>query len=196
MLPPNFSLHFYSSTPPCGNCCVHELPGGVSVQTGAKPFGWEQHELAGSPPNYVRGKPGRGSRSQSVSCSDKICIWLNAGLEGSILSRFVDKLTVRSVCIGEGVPESCQRAFYQQIRRVADSSILVGKSQWEQMNESPSACSFVWWEGAARGGEMVSAKCGRRMGVIEKRQTDPRVGRGFRMRQCSKGMAPGPASTQ
>jgi hypothetical protein len=174
VLPQNLSLHFYSSTPPCGDCCVHELPGGISVQTGAKPFGWDQHELAGSPPNYVRGKPGRGSRSQSVSCSDKIYICLNAGLEGSILSRFVDKLAVKSVCIGDGVPESCERAFYRRVRRDVESTILVGKSQWEQKNESPSACSFVWWDGAERGGEMVSAKCGRRMGVIEKRQTDPR----------------------
>jgi hypothetical protein len=86
----------------------------------------------------------------------------------------VDKLTVKSVCIGEGVPESCERAFYRRVHKDPESSVLVGKSQWEQRNESPSACSFVWWDGAARGGEMVSAKCGRRMGVIEKRQTDPR----------------------
>jgi hypothetical protein len=171
-LAPSFSLHFYSSTPPCGDCCVHEFSDAVSVQTGAKPFGWEQSELAGSPPRIVRGKPGRGSRSQSVSCSDKLCLWLNVGFEGFLLSEFVDRLTVQSVCIGDGNAATCARAFYQRVGLPTSARILIGKTEWQQKNESPSAASFVWWQEAPRGGELISAKCGRRMGVIEKRQEE------------------------
>ena len=173
-LKPNLSLHFYSSSPPCGDCCVHEIGGEVSVQTGAKPFGCEQSDLVRTPPNVVRGKPGRGSRSQSVSCSDKICVWLNCGVEGSLLSRFVDKIGVESVCIGGGNEASCVRAFYGRIGAEPTAKVLVKDSEWAQRNDSPSASSFVWWDGETTHKELIAAKCGRKVGVIEKRQTDPR----------------------
>lgn len=167
----HLSLHFYSSSPPCGDCCVHEIDGNVSVQTGAKPFGCDQHELAKSPPNVVRGKPGRGPRAQSVSCSDKLCLWLNCGVEGSLLSRFVDTLQISSVCIGGGTKSSCLRAFYGRLGVDPVVPILVGDSKWALRNDSPSASSFIWWDDHR---EMIAAKCGRKFGVIEKRQTDPR----------------------
>jgi hypothetical protein len=172
--PPHLTLHFYSSTPPCGDCCVHQFPDSISVQTGAKPFGWSHDDLARSPPNVVRGKPGRGSRSQSVSCSDKLCLWINAGFEGSLLSEFTDRITVGSVCIGDGNAQSCERALFGRVGQLIGARIVTGKTDWKQMNESPSAAAFVWWEGAPKDGELISAKCGRKMGVVEKRQQDRR----------------------
>lgn len=173
-LPPHLSLHFYSSSPPCGDCCVHEVDGAVSVQTGAKPFGCDQHDLLRTPPNVVRGKPGRGPRSQSVSCSDKVCLWLNVGLEGSLLSEHVHNLKLSSVCIGGGDPNSCERCFFGRLQATPDVRIFTGKSSWADRNESPSASSFVWWANAPKNGEMIVGKTGRKYGVIEKRKMNPR----------------------
>lgn len=170
---PHLSLHFYSSSPPCGDCCVHEVNGSVSVQTGAKPFGCDQHDLLRTPPNVVRGKPGRGPRSQSVSCSDKVCLWLNVGVEGSLLSEFVHNIRISTVSIGGGESASCQRSFFGRLQAAPSAAIFTGVSSWADRNESPSASSFVWWENAPKNGEMIVGKNGRKFGVIEKRKENP-----------------------
>lgn len=171
-LQPHMSIHFYTSSPPCGDCCVHELQEGTSVQTGAKPFGCNQSELMKSPPNVVRGKPGRGPRSQSVSCSDKVCLWLNVGIEGALLSHYIKKLHLACVYAGGSRLETLERAFFSRVGRNAHTKVVVDVSSWSERNESPSAASYVWWEGSQ--GELIAAKCGRRFGVIAKRETDMR----------------------
>lgn len=169
----HYSLHFYSSQPPCGDCCVHINENEINVETGAKPFGWDQSQLAASPPNIVRGKPGRGSRSQSLSCSDKICIWLNTSLEGSYLSKMIKPLHLSSLCIGGGNKESISRALYDRIGKniINRAEIFIGDSKWNQCDESPSASSFAWWSGCSNFGEKITPKFGRKYGVIEKNQT-------------------------
>lgn len=214
-LHPHLSLHFYSSDPPCGDCCVHSIKEiipshqedntdkkeditdtkesenkyiesiRISVQTGAKPFGWDQSQLFTSPPNIVRGKPGRGSRSQSVSCSDKITLWIHAGLQGSFLSNIVPNLNLSSILVGNGCIETLHRAFIDRIYEKENSEvknvdidslkIFVGKPSWEEKNLSPCASSFVWWKGSSQTGELIAAKFGRKQGVIEKKQEDPRM---------------------
>lgn len=231
---PHLSIHFYSSDPPCGDCCVHiakqshksvqnesndQVQQGneenkqvdkndtqplISVQTGAKPFGWDQNQLFTSPPNIVRGKPGRGSRSQSVSCSDKICLWINCGLQGSLLSSIVPSIKISTISIGNGCVETLHRALIDRIsqyksedqnessnqkssEKVDDKNfdikddensllrIFVKKPSWEQKNLSPSASAFVWWDGCQKDGELIAAKFGRKLGVTEKKQEDPRM---------------------
>jgi len=169
-----YTIHFYTSTPPCGDCCVHIKDGNVEVCTGAKPFGSDQSQLATSPPNVVRGKPGRGSRSQTVSCSDKLCLWLNSGLEGSLLSSFVERIFIDTVCIGNGNLDSCHRALFERVGTRPSAVLFVDSSKWNQKDDSPSAASFSWYQGSVSG-ELVASKFGRKFGVIEKQQTDPRL---------------------
>ncbi|KAH0794753.1 tRNA-specific adenosine deaminase 1 [Histomonas meleagridis] len=174
-LPPNLTIHFYSSTPPCGDCCVHQVNNTVLTQTGSKPFGCDQSQLSTTPPNVVRGKPGHGSRSQSVSCSDKLCIWVNCGAEGSLLSNFVKTIKISSICIGEGTLETINRAINERVNNKENKTkIFVGQSKWKQKDNSPSSSSFVWWKGCQKNGELIAAKYGRKLGVIPKRQEDPR----------------------
>lgn len=184
----NFSIHLYTSDPPCGDCCVHVFDNSendspiVSVQTGAKPFGWDQSQLSTSPPSIVRGKPGRGSRSQSVSCSDKITLWIHIGLQGSLLSKYISFLSLSSIVVGNGNLSSCQRALidritsHQNIETISPNlpKIFVSQTKWEEKNLSPSASSLVWWDGAPKKGELIAAKFGRKLGVTEKKQGDPR----------------------
>jgi len=49
----------------------------------------------------LRTKPGRGERTISMSCSDKIARWLGVGIQGALLSHFLqDPIRIRSVIIG------------------------------------------------------------------------------------------------
>lgn len=171
-LPPEFSIHFYTSTPPCGDCCVHCKQDGVSVETGAKPFGWDQSQLASSPPNIVRGKPGRGSRSPVMSCSDKITTWIHCGLEGNFLSSFVDTVKISSICVGGGNIESCTRSFFGRLSQPPTVKIFCSTTDWKQMSDSPAASSVSYCIGEDY--ELIQPKFGRRFGVIPKNQENPR----------------------
>ncbi|EAY04343.1 hypothetical protein TVAG_069930 [Trichomonas vaginalis G3] len=171
-LDPKYTLHFYTSTPPCGDCCVHIKPDAVLVETGAKPFGWDQSQLATSPPNIVRGKPGRGSRSPVMSCSDKITTWIHAGLEGNLLSSFVDPIYLKTICVGNGNLESCQRCFFKRLPNTSDVKIICGVSEWKQNLDSPAASSVSYCIGEDY--ELISPKFGRKFGVIPKNQENPR----------------------
>ena len=176
LLKPDLSLHFYTSTPPCGDCCVHvdEKENTVSVETGAKPFGTEQNELFKTPPNIVRGKPGRGSRSQVVSCSDKITMWIACGLEGNYLSKFIH-LELSSLLIGGGNKASCQRSLLKRVGKeeCKELPIVCSESLWKSdISSSPSSSSFTWFLGG--NAELIEPKFGRRVGVIQKNQLNPR----------------------
>ena len=173
----NFSIHFYTSTPPCGDCCVHvnEEDGKVIIETGAKPFGCDQNDLFNTPPNIVRGKPGRGSRSQVVSCSDKITMWLKIGIEGNFLSNFIH-VELSSLLIGDGKLETCKRSLFKRINneeKMKDIPIVCHATTWESnIKTTPSSSSFTWFLGG--NAELIEPKFGRRVGVILKNQLNPK----------------------
>ena len=171
-----YSIHFYTSTPPCGDCCIHIISDKITVETGAKPFTCDQSQLSTSPPNVVRGKPGRGSKSQSVSCSDKICIWANVGIVGSFLSQFIDQIHLSSIIIGNGNYDSCVRSIFSRVQSKLDINcpIICKISQWKQKNDNPSSSSFFWWSSNLHNGEQIAPKYGRKFGVIEKKQYEKR----------------------
>ncbi|XP_063824526.1 tRNA-specific adenosine deaminase 1 [Ostrinia nubilalis] len=55
----------------------------------------------------VRTKPGRGERTLSVSCTDKIAKWMHLGLQGSLMGLLFNKpIYLKSIIIGGGVPFS------------------------------------------------------------------------------------------
>ena len=76
-------------------------------RTGAKCAPGEQSDPYGSGVDYhrtgvLRTKPGRGERTLSMSCSDKIARWNVVGLQGALLSLLLDRPAyLSSIVIGK-----------------------------------------------------------------------------------------------
>lgn len=81
-------------------------------RTGAKCLTINQQDPKEAGQNYhlvgqVRTKPGRGDRTLSVSCSDKIARWIHCGINGSLLDMLLNKpVFIEHFIFGSGVPYS------------------------------------------------------------------------------------------
>ena len=77
----------YVSQAPCGDACIISSSSSSSsssswcVQTGARPMkGDGKLDGRSQEMGILRSKPGRGDRTRSISCSDKILRWTLLGL--------------------------------------------------------------------------------------------------------------------
>lgn len=122
-------------------------------------------DLMGQQPGAVRTKPGRGIRTLSVSCSDKLSRWSLVGLQGALLHGllatggvFVQSITMAGQCnvaaaeraiwrrwSGRVLPETPDRRTVRQSRPVvqrASKSMVFAAEQRDGRLPSPS--SVVW----------------------------------------------------
>lgn len=104
----------------------------------------------------VRTKPGRGDRTLSVSCSDKIAKWIHLGVQGRLLDIACGQIYIKYFIFGAGVPYSEQSLHRALLTRDLGVSIeLDVKPEFYQSslvfshvknddNTRPAAGSIVW----------------------------------------------------
>ncbi|XP_045461939.1 tRNA-specific adenosine deaminase 1 [Harmonia axyridis] len=129
----------------------------------------------------VRTKPGRGDPTLSVSCSDKMTKWCYLGLQGALMSIYLEEpIYLSTLTIVGNTPfctESLERAFYGRIvnlklfppyegkkmifQQAKDSIFHFQKS--DQKEVCPS--SIIWYKDAKKSEVAVE---GRKQGITKK----------------------------
>ncbi|XP_013190222.2 tRNA-specific adenosine deaminase 1 [Amyelois transitella] len=128
----------------------------------------------------VRTKPGRGDRTLSVSCSDKIAKWIHLGIQGRLLDMLlVEPIFMSKFIFGSGVPYSEESLIRALLKRDPDQIIMpkflpdffqtsvVFPHVKSETKVRPAAGSIIWTK--ANNGLSEVAIQGRKQGVTKKK---------------------------
>ena len=133
---PDVTLHLYVSCLPCGDASViaPNTDAAPLATTGAKPLtgsaapppqaGAVERRDAPAALGAVRRKPGRGSATHCMSCSDKLCKWALLGVQGSLALSVLSRPVYLSSIVAHAAPDVADAAAASLRRAVADRAAL------------------------------------------------------------------------
>lgn len=125
-------FHMFTTSSPCGDASIYttndnqdepeakrvkisDLPDGF---TGAKLLFFEDVEdVMAQTEGKIRIKPGKGDRTMSLSCSDKIARWNMMGIQGCMMSSIVEPIYLSQFVMADGTPfnqMAMERALYRR----------------------------------------------------------------------------------
>ncbi|XP_049870183.1 tRNA-specific adenosine deaminase 1 [Pectinophora gossypiella] len=111
-----------------------------------------QYHLLGQ----VRTKPGRGDRTLSVSCSDKMARWVHMGVQGALLDLLCGPIFISHFIFGAGVPYSEESLKRAMLERFTDCPVMCSNPpqfyqstltfpyKKSESNLRPAAGSVIW----------------------------------------------------
>lgn len=197
------AFHMFTTSTPCGDASIYttndnqdepeakkvkisELPQGF---TGAKLLFYEDVEDAmAQTEGKIRIKPGKGDRTMSLSCSDKIARWNMMGLQGCLMSSVVEPIYINSMILADGTPfnqTAMERALFNRFKDankflnhpfklhrpnviIATNRINFPYGKNNALRVNPSANSIIFCKVGESDRSIEVAVNGKRQGVTKK----------------------------